>query len=85
MAVAIGEGAEGAGCVMFAIGEGAEGARCVMFAIGKSRRVFYVFLKAPIANHSDPNPLKYVASAPIILTREPAPLWLGLIRREGND
>ena len=41
-----------------AIGEGAEGAGCVMFAIGKSRRVFYVFLKAPIANHSDPNPLK---------------------------
>ena len=38
------------------IGEGAEGA--VMFTIGKSRRVFYVFLKAPIANHSDPNPLK---------------------------
>ena len=35
-----------------------EGAGCVMFVIGKSRRVFYVFLKALIANHSDPNPLK---------------------------
>ena len=34
-----------------AIGEGAEGAGYVMFAIGKSRRVFYVFLKASIANH----------------------------------
>ena len=40
------------------IGEGAEGAGCVMFAIGKSWQVFYVFLKALIANHSDPNPLK---------------------------
>ena len=30
----------------------------VKHIFGKSRRVFYVFLKAPIANHSDPNPLK---------------------------
>ena len=44
--------------VVVAAAVGAEGAGCVMFAIGKSRQVFYVFLKAPIANHSDPNPLK---------------------------
>ena len=39
-------------------GDQRKAAGCVMFVIGKSRRVFYVFLKAPIANHSDPNPLK---------------------------
>ena len=55
-----GRGSAGLVAVVMAvtIGEGTEGTGYVMFAIGKSRRVFYVFLKAPIANHSDPNPLK---------------------------
>ena len=58
VAAVVGVAAIMAGLVV--VGMIREGAACVdvKHIFGKSRRVFYVFLKAPIANHSDPNPLK---------------------------